>query len=139
MTTRNGVARRVLRIGVASSNEMKARSLAIARGELEPAPDEPKIWFPSAETFGKVLSSQNRELLARIRAAAPQSLQALADLTGREVSNLSRTLKTMELYGTRRVEARASWEGSARSAVRRGGCSSSASRRRGVAGALARR
>jgi predicted transcriptional regulator len=99
MRTRRGATRQVLRIGIASYEEMKARSLAIARGELKPASDEPKIWFPSAETFGKVLSGRNRELLAQIRAARPRSLQALSDLTGREVSNLSRTLKTMELYG----------------------------------------
>ena len=92
-------ARRTLRIGIASVEAMKARSMAIARGEVKPASDEPKIWFPSAESLGKVLSNKNRELLARIRDARPQSLQALADLTGREVSNLSRTLKTMELYG----------------------------------------
>src|SRR5829696_6729959 len=93
-------ARRTLRIGIASVEEMKARSMAIARGEVKPASDEPKIWFPSAESLGKVLSNKNRELLARISDARPQSfLQALADLTGREVSNLSRTLKTMELYG----------------------------------------
>ena len=92
-------ARRTLRIGIASVEAMKARSMAIARGEVKPASDEPKIWFPSAESLGKVLSNKNRELLARISDARPQSLQALADLTGREVSNLSRTLKTMELYG----------------------------------------
>jgi predicted transcriptional regulator len=88
-----------LRIGIASVEAMKARSMAIARGEVKPASDEPKIWFPSAESLGKVLSNKNRALLARIRDARPQSLQALSELTGREVSNLSRTLKTMELYG----------------------------------------
>jgi predicted transcriptional regulator len=92
-------SRRTLRIGIASYDEMKARSLAIARGELKPTSEEPKIWLPSAESFGKVLSAKNRELLAQIRDARPRSLQALSDLTGREVSNLSRTLKTMELYG----------------------------------------
>jgi predicted transcriptional regulator len=97
-------ARRTLRIGIASVEEMKARSMAIARGEVKPASDEPKIWFPSAESLGKVLSNKNRALLARIRDARPQSLQALSELTGREVSNLSRTLKTMEGYGIVRLE-----------------------------------
>jgi predicted transcriptional regulator len=81
---------------------MKARSMAIARGEVKPASDEPKIWFPSAESLGKVLSNKNRALLARIRDARPQSLQTLSELTGREVSNLSRTLKTMDSTGSSR-------------------------------------
>lgn len=34
----------------------------------------------------------------------PDSLQALADRTGRAKSNLSRTLKTMERYGLVRLE-----------------------------------
>ena len=53
-------ARRTLRIGIASVEAMKARSMAIARGEVKPASDEPKIWFPSAESLGKVLSNKNR-------------------------------------------------------------------------------
>jgi predicted transcriptional regulator len=90
---------RRLTIGIASFEDTKARTMAIARGELKPGPNDPKLWFPSAETFGKVLSGRNRELLARIRADRPASLQALSDLTGRAVSNLSRTLKTMARYG----------------------------------------
>lgn len=99
MTVRKSGSGRTLRIGVASLEEAKARSMAIARGELEAGLDEPKLWFPSTETFGKVLSGRNRELLARIRAERPDSLKALSELTGRAVSNLSRTLKTMERYG----------------------------------------
>src|SRR5829696_2828981 len=57
---------RVLRVGIASHSEVKARMMAIARGELVPSPDDPKVWFPSTETFGKVLSGSNRELLAEI-------------------------------------------------------------------------
>ena len=44
-------------------------------------------------------SNKNRALLAEIAATAPASLAELADRTGREPSNLSRTLKTMERYG----------------------------------------
>ncbi|WP_147707699.1 MarR family transcriptional regulator [Microvirga massiliensis] len=88
-----------LRIGIASVSEMRARTLAIARGELKPKPDDPKVWMPSPETFGKILSSKNRELLERIRNQKPASLQDLSSMTGRKVPSLSRTLKTMERYG----------------------------------------
>jgi predicted transcriptional regulator len=90
---------RVLRVGIASHSEVKVRMMAIARGELVPSPDDPKVWFPSTETFGKVLSGSNRELLAEIAREAPKSITDLAGRTGRHVSNLSRTLKTLHRYG----------------------------------------
>jgi len=77
--------------------------MAIARGELKPLPDDPSVWFPSAESFGKVLSGSNQRLLREILATRPASLTALAETTGREVSNLSRTLRTMERYGLVRL------------------------------------
>jgi len=88
-----------LRIGIAGYEQMKVRTMAIARGDLKPAPDEPKIWFTSIESFAKVLSAGNRDLLRIIAETAPGSLDELARLTGRAKSNLSRTLRTMEGYG----------------------------------------
>lgn len=93
-----------LRVGIATLDEYKQRTLAIARGELNPGPMEPKIWFNSIESFAKVLSERNRELLRVIAEAKPASLQALAEKTGRAKSNLSRTLKTMERYGLVQLE-----------------------------------
>ena len=90
---------RTLRVGIASYEQMKARTVAIARGEYRPAAGEPKVWFTSAESFARVLSNRNRDLLGIIAESAPESLARLAELTGREKSNLSRTLKTMERYG----------------------------------------
>src|SRR5215467_5176986 len=90
---------RTLRVGIASYEQMKARTIAIARGKYKPAADEPKVWFTSAESFARVLSDRNRALLGIIAESAPESLTRLAELTGREKSNLSRTLKTMERYG----------------------------------------
>jgi len=90
---------KTLKIGIASYEEMKARTIAIARGELRPKAGEPKVWFTSTESFAKVLSNRNRALLAVIAATHPSSLQELAKRTGRKTSNLSRTLKTMEHYG----------------------------------------
>ena len=90
---------KTLKIGIASYDRMKARTIAIARGELKPARDEPMVWFTSVESFAKVLSHRNRELLATIAREKPHSLTELAELAGRNKSNLSRTLKTMTRYG----------------------------------------
>lgn len=57
------------------------------------------IWFPSMATMAAVLSEDNRALLRVIRDRQPKSLTALAELTGRRVPNLSRSLRMMEGYG----------------------------------------
>ncbi|MGH6955135.1 MAG: helix-turn-helix domain-containing protein [Caulobacteraceae bacterium] len=93
-----------LKVGVASYEEMKVRTLAVARGERRVLADEPKVWFTSTESFAKVLSAGNRELLRVIAEKSPTSLDELAALTGKAKSNLSRTLKTMEGYGLVRLE-----------------------------------
>jgi predicted transcriptional regulator len=88
-----------LRVGIASVEQFRDHTMAIARGEHKRAPDEPKVWFSSIDSFAKVLSERNRELLRMIAETKPQSLNELAEATGRAKSNLSRTLKTMEHYG----------------------------------------
>ena len=93
-----------LRIGIASYEEMKERTMSVARGERRIAANEPKVWFTSTESFAKVLSAGNRQLLRTIAEKAPGSLDELARITGRAKSNLSRTLKTMEGYGLIRLE-----------------------------------
>lgn len=96
-----------LRIGIASYEEMKARTLAIARGEGKRGRGEPEIWFTSMDSVARVLSDRNRALLDLIARARPDSLAELAELSGRAKSNLSRTLKTMEGYGLVQLQKRA--------------------------------
>jgi predicted transcriptional regulator len=94
---------KTLKVGIASYEDMKARTLAIARGELRPKPGDPKVWFTSPGSFAKLLSNHNRALLAQIVETHPSSLHELATTTGRTPGNLSRTLKTMERYGLVRL------------------------------------
>ena len=88
-----------LKVGIASYEQLKARTLAAARGKELIRRGDPKIWFTSMESFAKVLSDRNRALLALIAETQPDSLAELSELSGRAKSNLSRTLKTMERYG----------------------------------------
>ena len=90
---------KTLKIGIVGYDQMKARTLAIARGEHTPAKGEPKVWFTSIESFAKLLSEHNRHLLGLISRERPRSLTELAELAGRSKSNLSRTLKTMSQHG----------------------------------------
>jgi predicted transcriptional regulator len=96
---------KILRIGIASREQMKTRTLAIARGQHKPDTDEPKVWFTSMESLAQILSSKNTLLLEMIRRSRPTSLKELAKLSGREVSNLSRTLRTMERYRLVKLES----------------------------------
>ncbi|MPY76561.1 MAG: helix-turn-helix domain-containing protein [Alphaproteobacteria bacterium] len=93
-----------LRIGISSYDEMKARSIAIAKGEYRRKRGEPKVWFTSIESVAKVLSDRNRALLELIAKTEPGSLTELAALSGRAKPNLSRTLKTMERHGLVRLK-----------------------------------
>lgn len=61
--------------------------------------DAPTVWFPSMATMAAVLSEDNQALLRLIRDHRPKSLTELAAITGRQVPNLSRTLRMMEGYG----------------------------------------
>ena len=90
---------KVIKIGIAPQEKIRERVLAIAKGEIKPKASDPKIWFTSMRSLSQVLSDENRALLDVIRTARPASISELADITGRQQGNLSRTLKTMSRYG----------------------------------------
>lgn len=88
-----------LKIGIASYEKMKKRTMDVARGEYKPKRGEPKIWFTSIQSAARVLSGDNRVLLGLISTQRPNSIAELAEMSGRSANNLSRTLKTMTRLG----------------------------------------
>jgi len=95
---------KAIKIGIMSQKEIRERTLAIAQGKYTPKPNEPKIWFTSIRSLAEVLSDENQMLLQTITNKKPGSLSELARLTGRQLSNLSRTLKTLSAYGFVKLE-----------------------------------
>ena len=95
---------KILKVGIASTEFIKARTIAIARGERKRTAHEPQVWFTSINSLAQILSEPNRLLLELIRKAKPSTMAELADLSGRKQSNLSRTLRTMENYKLVRLE-----------------------------------
>ncbi len=87
-----------------TQKEIRERTLAIAEGRYKPKPDEPKIWFTSIRSLAEVLSDENQALLQVITDRKPGSIRELANITGRQSSNLSRTLKTLSAYGFVKLE-----------------------------------
>ena len=94
---------KVLRIGIASTDDFKARTIAIAEGRVKARAGDPKIWFNSAQSLGKLID-ENWGLLQEIRRRPPQSMTELAERIGRSLSNLSRTLKSLQLRGLVSIE-----------------------------------
>jgi predicted transcriptional regulator len=95
---------RTIKIGIMSQKEIRERTLAIAQGKYKPKPNEPKIWFTSLRSLAEVLSDENQVLLQIIIEKKPGSITELAKITGRQLSNLSRTLKTLSSYGFVKLE-----------------------------------
>jgi predicted transcriptional regulator len=84
---------------IISHEALKAEMQAVARGE-KPAPsDAATASFNSVEALARLLTPENRSLLAVIRDRKPQSIAELAKLTGRAESNLTRTLDKLGAMG----------------------------------------
>jgi predicted transcriptional regulator len=82
-------------------NEMKA----VARGERPAPSDAAKPSFNSVDAVARLLTPENRELLAIIRDRKPQSVTELVQMSGRAQPNLTRTLAKMEAAGFIRMKA----------------------------------
>jgi predicted transcriptional regulator len=81
--------------------EMKA----VARGERPAPADSDRPSFNSVEAVVRLLTPENRQLLAIIRDRRPQSVAALAEMTGRSQPNLTRTLAKLEAAGLITMQA----------------------------------
>ncbi len=76
----------------------KSRCVIGIKGQT-PDPDYPvDIWFDSLKSIANVLSKENQQLLKVISEQEPHSMTEIASLSGRALSNVCRTLKTMEKH-----------------------------------------
>lgn len=89
---------------IQSLSALEAEMRAVARGE-KPAPaDAASPSFESIEALARLLTPENRSLLAMIRDQKPQSVAELAVLAGRAEPNLLRTLEKLRAAGLVRME-----------------------------------
>jgi predicted transcriptional regulator len=75
--------------------EMKA----VARGERRAPSDASRPSFNSIEAVVRLLTPDNRRLLALIRDRKPESVAELVAMSGRAQPNLTRTLAKLEAAG----------------------------------------
>ena len=104
MNYKTGEIMAMLKIGIMPREEFQKRILSIASGSYKPKKNEPKIWFHSMKSISELLSENNVRLLKLIEKEKPESLKVLSELSGRQVSNLSRTLKKMAVHGIVKLE-----------------------------------
>jgi predicted transcriptional regulator len=77
---------------------------AVARGERKASRNASAPSFESIDALMRLLTPENRELLAIIRDQKPQSIAELSELTGRAPPNLTRTLGKLEAVGFVRMK-----------------------------------
>ena len=91
--------KKIMQCGIMSRKAFMKRTIKISKGEYKPGKNEPKVWFESIRTMAQILSESNLEILKIITEEKPKSITDLAEISGRNKSNLHRTLKTMQRYG----------------------------------------
>src|SRR5712691_6714472 len=85
-------------------NSLEREMRAVARGERPAPADAAKPTFNSVAAVVRLLTPENRHLLAIIRDRKPRSVAELVHLTGRAQPNLTRTLAKLEAAGFIKVK-----------------------------------
>ena len=81
---------------VQSLRSLREEMKAVTRGERPAPADASKPSFNSVEAVVRLLTPDNRRLLALIRDRKPRSVAELVTMTGRAQPNLTRTLAKFE-------------------------------------------
>lgn len=92
------------RAKVQSLHALREEMKAVVRGERPAPPDAAKPSFNSVVAVVRLLTTDNRRLLALIRDRKPQSVAELVEMTGRAQPNLTRTLAKLEAAGFIRMK-----------------------------------
>jgi predicted transcriptional regulator len=86
-------------IKIQSMQDLKREMLSVARGAHKPPADAAQVSFESVEAVIRLLTPENRYLLAAIDQNKPKSVADLARLVDRAEPNVSRTLGKLEASG----------------------------------------
>lgn len=92
---------------IISHSALRDEMMAVARGEMPAPPDAGEQSFESVEALMRLLTPENRQLLAIIRDRKPRSIAELASFSGRAAPNLTRTLAKLVAVGFVRMEENA--------------------------------
>ena len=89
----------MIKYKVQNLRSLREEMKAVARGERAAPANAGKPSFNSVDAMVRLLTPENRQLLAIIRDRKPQSVAELVEMSGRAQPNLTRTLAKMESAG----------------------------------------
>jgi predicted transcriptional regulator len=90
---------------IQSLRSLREEMKAVARGERSAPANAAQPSFNSVEALVRLLTPENRRLLALIRDRKPRSVADLGQMSGRAQPNLTRTLAKLEAAGFIRTKA----------------------------------
>ncbi len=90
---------------IQSLQSLRDEMKAVARGERAAPPGAARPSFNSVDAVVRLLTPENRQLLAIIRDRKPQSVAELVKMSGRAQPNLTRTLAKLEAAGFVKMKA----------------------------------
>jgi len=90
---------------IQSLRSLREEMKAVARGERKAPADAAKPSFNSVDALVRLLTPENRQLMALIRDHKSGSVAELVQLTGRAKPNLTRTLAKLEAAGFIRMKS----------------------------------
>ena len=88
-----------MRPKIQSLRSLREEMKAVARGDRPAPPDAAQASFESIDVVFRLLTPENRRLLALIRDRKPRSVAELAEMTAQTEPNLTRTLSMLEAAG----------------------------------------
>ena len=91
-------------VKIQSHASLRKEMVAVAKGEIPAPKNASGISFESVEALMRLLTPENRALLAVIRDSKPPSIAELAELVGRKPPNVTRTLGKLVAIGFVRME-----------------------------------
>ncbi|EKO3629139.1 transcriptional regulator [Vibrio metschnikovii] len=87
------------RIGILSEELVRKHMIRVVEGKAKHEECSPQFWFASLTALSKLLTNENVELLNTIAREKPNSLDELAELSGRSINEVAHTLEALSSKG----------------------------------------
>ncbi|KOE85772.1 transcriptional regulator [Vibrio parahaemolyticus] len=94
------------KIGILSEELARKRMIRIAEGKVTAEEPYPQFLFESLAALSQLLSNENVELLNLIAREKPNSLDALAEMSGRSIKDVTDTFEALSYKGFACIETK---------------------------------
>ncbi len=94
------------KIGILSEELARKRMVRIAEGKVTSEEPYPQFLFESLAALSQLLSNENVELLNLIAREKPNSLDELAEMSGRSIKDVTDTFEALSSKGFARIETK---------------------------------